>query len=102
MKNLIKTLILFIPLMANSQTFNYLLQHEKFRNLPFGAIKPEGWIKTQMQADLNGFVGNLDKLVPELINDPIYSERLHKHSKLKDLGNLKQGDAAGEIGRAHV
>ena len=82
--------------MANSQSFNYLLQEEKFQNLPFGAIKPEGWIKTQMQADLNGFVGNLDKLVPELINDPIYAERLHKHSKLKDLGNMKQGDAEGD------
>ena len=70
---------------------------EKFEFLPFGEIKPAGWIKTQMQKDVEGFVGNLDKLVPDLINDPIYGEgRIHKNSKTKDLGNLKSGDAEGE------
>lgn len=49
------------------------------------------------EKDLKGFAGNLDKLVPELINDPIYgSGRIQKGSKLKDLGNLKSGDAQGE------
>ncbi|MCD7941971.1 MAG: hypothetical protein LUH50_19020 [Bacteroides intestinalis] len=68
-----------------------------YTSFPFGAIKPVGWLKTQMQADLNGFVGNLDKLVPDLINDPIYgSGRLHKNSKAKDLGNNKEGDAEGD------
>ncbi|MEI7982519.1 MAG: beta-L-arabinofuranosidase domain-containing protein, partial [Bacteroidota bacterium] len=44
-----------------------------------------------------GFVGNLDQLVPDLMNDPIYgTERLHKQSKAKDLGNLKAGDAGGD------
>ncbi|NEW83356.1 MAG: hypothetical protein GZ094_13440 [Mariniphaga sp.] len=69
---------------------------EKYQVLPFGSIKPGGWLKVQMQKDMNGFVGNLDQLVPELINDPIYGiGRLHKNSKAKDLGNLKSGDAAG-------
>jgi len=69
---------------------------EKYQILPFGSIKPTGWLKTQMQKDVAGFVGNLDKLVPDLINDPIYSSgRLHKNSKLKDLGNNKEGDAEG-------
>ena len=69
---------------------------EKFQFLPFGSIKPTGWLREQMQKDVTGFVGNLDKLVPELINDPIYgSGRLHKHSKSKELGNLKEGDAEG-------
>jgi uncharacterized protein len=69
---------------------------EKFQFLPFGNIKPTGWLREQMQKDVTGFVGNLDKLVPELINDPIYgSGRLHKHSKSKELGNLKEGDAEG-------
>ena len=69
---------------------------EKYQILPFGSIKPTGWLKTQMQKDVDGFVGNLDKLVPDLINDPIYSSgRLHKNSKLKDLGNNKEGDAEG-------
>lgn len=65
--------------------------------LPFGSIKPLGWLKSQMQNDVNGFVGNLDKLVPDLINDPIYSAgRLQKHSKAKDLGNNREGDAEGD------
>lgn len=70
---------------------------EKFQLLPFGAIKPSGWIKEQMQKDMAGFVGHLDQLVPTLINDPIYGEgRLQKHSKAKDLGNLRSGDAEGD------
>ena len=70
---------------------------EKFQSLPFGSVKPTGWLKAQMQKDLDGFVGNLDQIVPDLINDPIYSTaRLQKHSKAKDLGNLKEGDAAGD------
>jgi DUF1680 family protein len=69
---------------------------EKFQPLPFGSVKPSGWLKNQMQKDIDGFVGNLDKLVPDLINDPIYgTERLHKNSVEKDLGNLKSGDAEG-------
>jgi DUF1680 family protein len=74
--------------MANAQ--------EKFQSLPFGSIKPTGWLKTQMQKDVEGYLGNLDQLVPDLINDPIYgSGRLHKNSQVKDLGNLKSGDAEG-------
>lgn len=70
---------------------------DKLNSLPFGSIKPTGWLKEQMQKDINGFVGNLDLIVPELINDPIYSTgRLQKHSKAKDLGNLKEGDAEGD------
>jgi DUF1680 family protein len=69
---------------------------EKYQILPFGSIKPNGWLKEQIQNDVNGFVGNLDQLVPDLINDPIYGTgRLQKHSKSKELGNLKEGDAEG-------
>lgn len=71
--------------------------YQRYEQLPFGSVKPSGWLKIQMQKDLNGFVGNLDRLVPELVNDPIYGAgRLGKKSKVKDLGNLKEGDAAGE------
>ena len=71
--------------------------YQKYERMPFGSITPLGWLKTQMQQDVAGFVGNLDRLAPDLINDPIYgSGRLGKHSKSKDLGNLKEGDAAGD------
>lgn len=70
---------------------------ERFQSLPFGSIKPTGWLKEQMQKDVDGFVGNLDIIVPDLINDPIYSSgRLQKNSKIKDLGNLKSNDAEGD------
>jgi DUF1680 family protein len=88
MKKTISILLLFSIYMTNAQ--------EKLKYLPFGSIKPIGWLKTQMEKDVNGFVGNLDLLVPDLINDPIYgSGRLHKNSQVKDLGNLKAGDAEG-------
>jgi len=88
MKKSILIFLLFSVLMANAQ--------EKFQSLPFGCIKPTGWLKTQMQKDVEGYLGNLDQLVPDLINDPIYgSGRLHKNSQVKDLGNLKAGDAEG-------
>lgn len=78
---------------CTEQTTSY----QKYERLPFGSIKPLGWLKQQMENDVDGFVGNLDKLAPELINDPIYgSGRLGKHSKSKDLGNLKEGDAEGD------
>ncbi len=86
------TLILLLSMKLYAQDTT-----EKLTALPFGAIKPANWLKEQMQHDINGFVGNLDSIVPELVNDPIYGKgRLQKHSKSKDLGNLKEGDAAGD------
>ncbi len=78
-----------------SQTFKFQLQPEKFSSLPVGSVLPEGWLKTQMRADINGFVGNLDKAVPGLFNDSIYIKRLHKNSIQKDLGNLKDDNEQG-------
>ncbi|HNV99648.1 MAG TPA: glycoside hydrolase family 127 protein, partial [Chitinophagales bacterium] len=72
-------------------------QSAQLTPLPFGSIKPEGWLKAQMQADLEGFVGNLDSIVPDLMYDPIYGEgRIHKNTGVKELGNNKEGDAAGD------
>ncbi|MFZ4725681.1 MAG: beta-L-arabinofuranosidase domain-containing protein [Paludibacter sp.] len=90
--------ILFIFLCMNTQlALTQNPQMEAYQRLPFGSIKPTAWLKIQMEKDMAGFVGNMDKLVPDLINDPIYgSSRLQKHSKAKDLGNLKEGDAEGE------
>jgi DUF1680 family protein len=92
MKNPITILVFMTLFLTNAQN----KPAEKYQILPFGSIKPTGWIKEQMQKDVDGFVGNLDKLVPDLINDPIYSTgRLHKNSTIKDLGNNKEGDAEG-------
>ena len=96
MRNLYLTIVILASFTMNSQQKNATKTEEKYQILPFGSIKPTGWIKEQMQKDVDGFVGNLDKLVPDLINDPIYSiGRLHKNSTIKDLGNNKEGDAEG-------
>jgi uncharacterized protein len=90
-------ILITVILIVNFMNINAQKNSEKFTFLSFGSIKPTGWLKEQMQKDIFGFVGNLDKIVPELINDPIYSNgRLQKHSKVKDLGNLKAGDAEGD------
>jgi DUF1680 family protein len=57
--------------------------------LPFGAVKPRGWLRAQMASDLEaGFVGHLDELIPSLIKeDDIYgADRLTKAAKTKQLG----------------
>jgi DUF1680 family protein len=93
-KAIVVTMFLLSSLNTNAQT---TIKKQELQPLPFGAIKPLGWLKEQMQKDMNGFVGHLDLLVPTLINDPIYGTgRLQKNSKAKDLGNLRSGDAAGD------
>lgn len=89
-------MVLLWPLASAGQKAPFQLREEQFEKLPFGAVKPAGWIKRQMEKDMRGFAGNLDQIVPELVNDPIYSGRLHRHSKAKDLGNLKEGDIGGD------
>ncbi|WP_396175047.1 beta-L-arabinofuranosidase domain-containing protein [Flavobacterium sp.] len=96
MRKIYLMVVILASYTMNSQEENSSKVEEKYQVLPFGSIKPSGWIKTQMQKDMDGFVGNLDQLVPDLINDPIYSTgRLHKNSAVKDLGNNKEGDAEG-------
>lgn len=90
MKKILFTLLLTTMVQSQETT-------EKFQPLPFGSIHPKGWLKKHMQTDLDGFVGHLDILVPNLFNDPIYGTgRLQKSTAPKDLGNLKSGDAVGE------
>ncbi len=73
--------------MIPSQTRHPRLQATQW--LPFGAIKPAGWMRVQMAQDLeHGFVGHLDELVPSLLaQDDIYgADRLTQAVKTKELG----------------
>ncbi|MCW4469082.1 glycoside hydrolase family 127 protein [Flavobacterium sp. MFBS3-15] len=69
---------------------------ETFTILPFGDVVPQGWIKDQLQDNLDGYTGHLDELVPDLIQkDDIYGkDRLTKKVKSKDVGAL--GDNEGD------
>lgn len=44
-----------------------LLQNAYIR-LPLGSIKPEGWLKAQLEAQAAGLTGNLDDFWPDLVN----------------------------------
>lgn len=55
-----------------------------------------------MRRDLNGFLGQLDRIVPDLMNDPIYeSGRLHGRSAAKELGN-RSTNASAESFNARI
>src|SRR5580693_6782178 len=71
---------------------------ESLEQLPFGAIRPEGWLETQIRSNLRGFTGHLDSLAPDLIiKDDIYGrDRLSKDVRRKDVGALA-GDSAAEV-----
>ncbi|KIF46286.1 hypothetical protein M445_18290 [Vibrio owensii 47666-1] len=64
-----------------------------------GNITPAGWLRQQLKSDLySGFVGALDRLVPELIieDDIYYTNRLTTVDKVKDVGAVAQ-DAGWEV-----
>ncbi len=72
---------------------------EALEPLPFGAIRPEGWLEAQIRSNLRGFTGHLDSLAPDLImKDDIFGrDRLTKVVKKKDVGALAGGDPATEV-----
>jgi DUF1680 family protein len=63
--------------------------------LPFGDVYAVGWLRNEMQRNLDGFTGHLDSLVPDLIlNDDIYGKnRLSRQVKNKNVGAISD---AGE------
>lgn len=69
------------------------IKPQAYQWLLLGEIRPAGWMRTQMQRDLEqGFVGHLDELVPDLIRkDDIYgADRLTKSMQAKDLGVISE------------
>ncbi|WP_268035538.1 beta-L-arabinofuranosidase domain-containing protein [Algoriphagus sp. PAP.12] len=79
MRNRIATLLLiFISFSCSSpetaQEPLYLsnqapLIQESYLELPLGAIKPEGWLKDQLQRMANGMTGHLDEIYPEVVGE---------------------------------
>jgi hypothetical protein len=44
------------------------LMPNAYIKLPLGSIKPEGWLKSQLQAQAAGLTGNVDDFWPDLLN----------------------------------
>ncbi len=67
----------------------------RFRSLPLSAVTPQGWLKQELQKNMNGFTGHLDSLAPDLLlQDDIYGKnRLSKNIRNKNVGAISD---AGE------
>ena len=71
----------------------------KFQLLPVNQIKPEGWIKDIMSQDISeGFIAQLDNLVPKLMNDDAFNTARRKDkTDIPDVGTQKLTGAEWEI-----
>ena len=44
------------------------LRQNAYIKLPLGSIKPDGWLKAQLEAQAAGLTGNIDDFWPDLVN----------------------------------
>ncbi len=66
-------IFLFSGCSGKTENINYNgnpapLKQNAYIKLPLGAIKPEGWLKSQLEAQAEGLTGNIDDFWPDLVN----------------------------------
>jgi hypothetical protein len=65
--------VILVSCSGNDENINYPcnadpLMKNAYIRLPLGAIKPEGWLKSQLEAQAQGLTGNIDEFWPDLLN----------------------------------
>ena len=69
-KILLSVLLGLFVLPSGAQVFNREpLKGGDYAALPLGAVKPEGWLKDQLQRQAAGATGHLDELYPEVVGE---------------------------------
>ena len=63
-------LILFAVQSAPAQVFNRApLEKTDYAALPLGSIRPEGWLREQLQRQATGLTGHLDEVYPQVVGE---------------------------------
>ena len=69
-KLLTTSLLLFSVLTEFALVFNRApLEPTDYAALPLGAIRPEGWLREQLQRQANGLTGHLDEVYPQVVGE---------------------------------
>lgn len=71
MRILVSLLSLFLACAGGfAQVFNRApLEHTDYAALPLGAIRPDGWLREQLQRQADGLTGHLDEVYPQVVGD---------------------------------
>ena len=70
MRKLLTAFLIFTTLALPAQVFNRApLEPTDYAALPLGAIRPEGWLREQLQRQADGLTGHLDEVYPQVVGE---------------------------------